>query len=262
MNSSIMILEVKNFHYFFDGRPVLADLNFSLPAGAYLSIIGPNGAGKTTLLKCLLRLHESGHSQGRILVKQKDLGRYRQKDLARLLSYVPQAGGWIPPFSVREFVSLSRYARKSLNGPGRDGQAAVEQALAMTGLNNLAERPLRTLSGGERQKAYLAAALAQEAQIMLLDEPAAALDPKQAAEVNSLLRQLNQEQSLTMLTVTHNLSHPFYMDSQVLLLGQGRQVYFGPAAGLADLSLLNQTYGHEFTLFSHPVTGRPAILSE
>lgn len=257
------MLELDNFAFSFAERPILESLSFKLQPGDYLAVIGPNGAGKSTLLKCLLRLHDRGHSSGRIMIKDWPLETYNQKGLARIIGYVPQAGGWIPPFTVSELLRLSRYpyasSTTSLKAPDR---AAVERALEVTGLKDLSHRHLKNLSGGERQRAYLAGALAQETEIMLLDEPASFLDPKHAADLNQLLKKLNQEQSLTMITVTHDLNHPLAAGGQVLVLRQGRQLFFGPVEGLLDQEILEEAYNHHFTYFEHPRTGRPAILTD
>ncbi len=257
------MLQVRDFSFAFNGKPVLHAISFALVKGGFLSVIGPNGAGKSTLLKSLLRLHEGGHSSGEILVKGRRLSSYSQRELAKIISYVPQAGGWIPPFTVEEFLLLSRYPHGAPGLAAKEADRAVTaRALALTGMEALARRGLKTLSGGERQKAYLAAALAQEAELMLLDEPASFLDPKHAADLHALLRTLNREQGLTMVTVTHDLNHPLSAGGQALVLREGRQIFFGPVAGLLENSVLEGAYNHRFTYVTHPRTGRTAVLAE
>ena len=280
------ILQLKNFGFAFNKAMVLKDLSFSLNCGDYLSIIGPNGAGKSTLLKSLLRLHEHGRATGEILIQGQPLTKFQQPELARIISYVPQAGGWIPPFSVEEFLRLSRYPHTTrVNGlvkpapqannsrPKLTNDQAVARAIELTGLESLSQRSLRNLSGGERQKAYLAAALAQDTEIMLLDEPAAFLDPKHAADLNKLLKNLNQEHGLTMLTVTHDLNHPLQAGGKALVLKPPNrlepraQLYFGPVQGLlpvppATTGILEQAFNHSFSYFEHPHNHRPAVLPD
>ncbi|MDR3074216.1 MAG: ABC transporter ATP-binding protein [Deltaproteobacteria bacterium] len=257
------MLQLTNYSYSLNGHSILEGLAFHLAKGAYLSVIGPNGAGKSTLLKCLLRLHEHGESQGGISVKGRPLTEYTQKQLARIIAYVPQAGGWIPPFTVEEFLRLSRYPYASAtNGPGAADREAVRQALCLTDMEPLASRRLQTLSGGERQKAFLAAALAQQTEIMLLDEPASFLDPKHAADLNRLIKRLHQDQGLTMITVTHDLNHPLSIGGQALVLQRGRQLFLGPAQELSRQGILEKAYNHQFTYFRHPRTGGPAVLAD
>ena len=257
------MLKIKKFSFSLDGRRILDSLDFTVPRGVYLSIIGPNGAGKSTLLKCLMRLHERGRAQGEIVIQGRPLADYGQKRLAQTLAYVPQAGGWIPPFTVEELLRLSRYPYAALTGGlSAADLLAVRKALELTELTGLARRPLRSLSGGERQRAFLAAALAQETPMLLLDEPASFLDPRHAADLNALLKKLHQEQGLSLLTVTHDLNHPLTAGGVVLVLREGRQIFFGPAEELLRNEVLERAYQHQFTYFSHPKNGRPAILAD
>lgn len=262
-NTDVPLLQVKDLGFSFaPDNCVLAGITLSLKQGGYLSIIGPNGAGKTTLLRCLLRLNGQGENSGEVLLRGQNLKSLPQRDLARLLAYVPQAGGWIPPFTVVEFLRLSRFAHTGGRRAGPEDRTAVETALQLTAMENLSGRALRNLSGGERQKAYLAAALAQGAPLLLLDEPAAFLDPRHGAELNALLRTLNREQGLTMLTVTHDLNHPLLLGGEALVLRDGRQLYFGAAEGLRDLTVLNRAFDHQFSSTAHPRDGRAIILAD
>ncbi len=255
------MLRIRDFSFAFSGPPVLRGLTFAVPAGGFLSVVGPNGAGKSTLLKCLLRLHDGGRASGSITVGGRDLAAYGQRELATVLSYVPQAGGWIPPFTVAEFLRLGRYAHGSAGGSAAD-RAAADKALRLTGMADLAGRSLRALSGGERQRAYLAAALAQEAPVLLLDEPASFLDPKHAADLHALLARLNREQGLTMVTVTHDLNHPLGAGGDVLVLRAGEQLFFGPVAELLQNGVLERAFDCCFTYVRHPRTGLPAVLAD
>lgn len=256
-------LACTNYGFSFAGVPVLKDITFSLDKGAYLAIIGPNGAGKSTLLKSFLRLHDAGWSQGGLQVHGSPLKSYSQRDLARCIAYVPQAGGRVPPYTVTEFLTLSRYPYAfGQRGLSAVDKAGVDDALTLTGMEGMAARRLDTLSGGERQRAFLAAALAQGADILLLDEPASFLDPRHAAEVNALLKFLNTKRGLTMLTVTHDLNHPLDADGHVLVLRQGEQLYYGPAKALGVRGILEEAFGHSFTYFTHPGTGKPLVLAD
>ena len=263
MNKSVKpILLLNNFGFAFEGEKVLQGLNFSLNKGDFLYVVGPNGAGKSTLLKALLRLHERGEPTGEIVLKGRILAEYSRVELARLLSYVPQAEGWIPPFTVSAFVELSRFSyRKGGNSESsQTSREVVARALRATSMDKLAARPLWALSGGERQRAYVAAALAQEAEIMSLDEPTAFLDPRHAAELNQLLSRLNKTEGLTLICITHELNQAFAAENKILVLGEGSQLYFGETAGLLDGEILNRAFKYEFTIFRHPRHGCPVVL--
>jgi len=257
------MLHIQRLSFTHEGLAILDGLSFTLARGEYLSVIGPNGAGKSTLLKCLMRVHAQGSVRGEIRLKGRLLSEYDQRALAALVSYVPQAGGWIPPFTVEELLHLGRYPHLSPGGVLRKADLdAVERALALTNMQGLAARRLASLSGGERQKAFIAAALAQETEVILLDEPASFLDPKHTAELNRLVRVLHREHGITMLTVTHDLNHPLRMEGTVLLLRRGQQLFFGQARDLLREKLLEEAFSHRFTTFQHPVTGKPTLLAE
>jgi iron complex transport system ATP-binding protein len=253
----------ENLGFSFSGEPCLKNITFSLEKGAYLSIIGPNGAGKSTLLKIFLRLHGTGHARGLARVHGCPLASYSQRELARLIAYVPQAGDRLPPLTVAEFLQLSRYPYAfGAKGLSAEDREALDKALAHTDMTRLAARRLDTLSGGERQKAFLAAALAQGAGILLLDEPASSLDPKHAAEVSLLLKTLNREQGITMLTVTHDLNHPLDAGGQTLVLRRGEQIFFGPSDMLTRGDILEAAFNHTFTFPRHPATGKTLVLAD
>jgi iron complex transport system ATP-binding protein len=257
------MLKAHHLSFFLNGRALLEDVNFSLERGDCLFVIGPNGAGKTTLLRSLLRLHETGRYGGRVELAGRDAAALGRRELAKIASYTPQDGGQAPPFTVEEFLQLSRYPHTPPSGrlSGADREA-VRRALRLTGLAERSSALLRHLSGGERRKAYLAAALAQEAEIMLLDEPAAFLDPRHEAELHLLLKRLNREQALTMVTVTHNLNHPLDAGGKVLALKGGRALFFGSGRELVRVELLREVFDHDFSVLHRPGSGRPLLTAD
>lgn len=257
------VLRCNEFSFSLAGVSIIDGINFSLKKGEYLSIIGPNGSGKSTLLKCLLRLHEGGQSRGQIQLLGQPITKYSQRDLARHMAYVPQAGGRIPPFTVAEFLKLSRYPYSAhRNALSLQDKGEVTRALELTDMQGLAHKNLATLSGGERQRAFLAAALAQGTDVLLLDEPASFLDPRHAAGLNALLKYLNRQQGMTIITVTHDLNHPLDAGGQVLVLRHGWQAFFGPSSQLAIPGILEAAFEHRFTYLKHPTTGKPLVLAE
>jgi iron complex transport system ATP-binding protein len=255
------VIEIVNLSLIINSKSILNSVSLQIFDGDYLSIIGPNGAGKTSLLKCLMRINSS--YEGQIRFQGQSLEKISQKKLAKQISYVPQANGRVFPFSVEEFVMMGRYPHlnpfSSFSAADRD---AVHHSLAITGIEPFADRLMNTLSGGERQIVFIAAALAQGAKIMLLDEPTTFLDPKHEAEIYAILKRLNQELGMTIVSVTHNINSAVLQSDKIVILKQGRVMYAGKAQDIIQSEILKQAYDKSFTFMIHPVTGQTIIAPE
>jgi len=237
---------------------ILRDVSFDVPRGAFLSVVGPNGAGKTSLLRCVMGVFTDW--AGEVLVEGSPVGSHRRKDLARLVSYVPQSDDTWFPFSGRELVMMGRYPYLSpFTPPSRTDLDVVERTLEATGTTSLADRDMRTLSGGERQKILIAGALAQEAGIMLLDEPTTFLDPRHTDEILSILAGLNKS-GVTVVMVTHDINHAAYYADSVTALVDGSVVFNGSSESLMNKEVLASVYGKEFILVKHPESGKMMAL--
>ncbi|MDZ7618246.1 MAG: ABC transporter ATP-binding protein [Patescibacteria group bacterium] len=240
------------------GRAILDNVSFTITSGEYTVVVGPNGAGKTTLLRCLVRILRG---QGAIELEGQPLEGYRQRDLARRIAYVPQAGNWAAPFTVEQFVAMGRYPHLSPFSPlGRKDHRVVREALERTGTLPFADRMLDTLSGGERQRVGIAAALAQEARLLLLDEPTTFLDYRHQAEVLALLREANRETGVTILAVTHDLNHAALEANRAIALRDGKIAYCGTARDLMQSEVLQRVYGTELLLVEHPTASIPVVI--
>jgi len=239
---------------------ILRDVTFNIPPGEFLSMVGPNGAGKSTLLKCLMGVTDAW--SGEITIDGRSFASFRRKDLARFISYVPQSDGMWFPFTGRQLVMMGRYPYLSpFSPPDRRDLEVVENALQSTGTVSLADRDIRTLSGGERQKILIAGALAQEAGTMLLDEPTTFLDPRHTDEVLSILEDLNRK-GVTIIMVTHDINQAVAYADRVFALTGGRLVFNGPPLEFMDNEVLESVYGKRFILGDHPVTGRKMVFPE
>jgi iron complex transport system ATP-binding protein len=258
MKQAMPLLELQDFSFSIARREILRGLSLAVEAGEYLALLGPNGAGKSTLLKCVVRILRGG--RGRLAVAGRPLAEYAQRELARIISYVPQTQGREVPFTVHEFVGLGRYPYCDAFHPltARD-EEAIWTALERTGLVELAGRLLDTLSGGERQRAFIAAALAQEARLLLLDEPAGFLDPRHQAEVHNLLARLNRESGVTVVMATHDINAAALAGRRVAALKEGRLVFDGPPKELMINQTLERIYDRSFIFVPHPGTGLPMI---
>jgi iron complex transport system ATP-binding protein len=254
-------VEVRDFSFRLGKKEILRDVSFQVRAGQYVSIVGPNGAGKTTLLKCLDRICTGG--TGRIEIFNRPLQGYRQKELARRLSYVPQADGRVFPFTVEQFVLMGRYPYLSPFSTVRhDDREAVRRAMEQTGTSELSQRVLDTLSGGERQKVYIAAALAQGADVLLLDEPTTFLDYRHQAEVRELLATANRQAGVTVVAVTHDVNRAVLESDRIVALREGRVVFAGSPAEIMQVDVLESIYGVRVLLADHPGASIPMIVPQ
>ncbi|NLY01182.1 MAG: ABC transporter ATP-binding protein [Rhodopirellula sp.] len=252
-------VEVRDFSFRLGKKAILHDVSFTVRRGEYLSIIGPNGAGKTTLLKCIDRILTGG--KGEIRVFGRPLASYRQKELARRISYVPQADGRVFPFTVEQFVLMGRYPYLSpFSSVGLEDRRAVREALERTATTEFAGRLLNTLSGGERQKVYLAAALAQRADVLLLDEPTTFLDYRHQSEIRDVLALANAESGVTVVTVTHDVNRAALDSGRIVALRDGAVVFRGLPREVMQPSVLERIYGTGLLLVPHPQANVPVII--
>lgn len=247
--------EVEGLSLTIAGSPILREVGFRIGQGENWSILGTNGAGKSSLLRCLLRLQPGWTGSVRVL--GRTLPHWPQRELARHVAYVPQAGGEMGfAYTVRELLRMARYAYSGPFGIARPGdQAAIDEALARAGVATLAERTVETLSGGERQKVLLAAALAQGAEVLLLDEPTAFLDYRHQAEVAAILKEVNQTCGTTVVTVTHDVNAAIAAGGQVLALRDGEVAWQGAVSQLTEGDRLERIYGARFRFLHDPVSG-------
>ena len=204
------------------GRAILGPLDLEVLGGECLAVVGPNGAGKTTLLRLAAGLLPPG--AGTLAYAGRPYATLSRREMARRVAYVPQIRPARVPFTVGELVLQGRYpylSARRLAPRAADFEAAA-RALAVAGIEALRDRLLDELSGGERQSAYVAAALAQEAEVLVLDEPTAHLDPRHQREVAALLLRLAGEAGSTILLATHDLHFASRVADRVAALRAGR----------------------------------------
>ena len=252
-------IEVRDFSFRIGAKEILRNVSFRVEQGQYVAIVGPNGAGKTTLLKCLDRILTGG--TGRIEVFGRPLKGYRQRQLARRISYVPQAEGHLWPYTVEQFVLMGRYPYLSpFSTVGKEDRRLVRRTLEQTGTAAFADRMLRTLSGGERQKVLIAAALVQGADVLLLDEPTTFLDYHHQTEIRKLLCDANTRSGVTVVTVTHDLNHAVLESNRIVALREGRVVFDGRPGEIMNPEVLGEIYDTPFVLVDHPQSDVPVIV--
>ena len=234
-------------------KPAVRDVSVSVVPGRLLAVAGPNGAGKTTLLRLLAgSLRPKG---GDVRLDERLLDEFGDRERARALAVVPQSESSPYPVTVREMVGMGRYAHLGSweSATSRD-RAVVESALERCALVPFAGRQLDRLSGGERQRARIARALAQEAPVLLLDEPAAGLDLRYRMELFHLLRELRDD-GLAVLVITHDLNLAARFADRLLLLDRGRVRASGAPAAVLSREMLEEVYEWPLRVTGHPGPG-------
>lgn len=230
-------LEVHDLTVSYDRRPVLWDIDFEVPEGKLMAIVGPNGAGKSTLIKAIMGLIPLASGYVRIYGKELEENRLR-------VGYVPQRNSvdWDFPTSVRDVVLMGRYGRLGLfRRPRSSDHDRAEEALRQVGISNLGSRQISQLSGGQQQRVFLARALAQDADLYLMDEPFVGVDAATESAIIDLLREM-RERGKTVIVVHHDLATAREYFDWVLLLNL-RTVAFGPMDDAFTDELLQKTYG-------------------
>lgn len=238
------LLACEHLAFGHEGYPTVGrDVSLSAAAGDVLCLLGPNGTGKTTLLKTLLGLLPP-HA-GRVLVEGEDLAAWPAARRARTLGYVPQSAAPTFPFPVEEIVLMGRAARSPLfASPGPADRAAAAAALERVGIAHLARRPFSAISGGERQMALIARALAQDPRLLVLDEPTASLDFANQDVVLELVASLARE-GIAILFTTHHPDQAFAVASHVALLRDGGLIGYGRTGDALTAQSLTRLYGRE-----------------
>ena len=238
MKSSV---KATSIHAAYGPRLVLQDVSFSIARGEFFIVIGPNGSGKTTLLKILSAI--TPFQSGSLEIAGTSMEKYSRKSLARIMALVPQSVPEDLPFTVRELILMARSPRMGLLGleSDRDIQLA-EEAMAFTGVEALADRKMDQLSGGERQRAFIARAICQEPQIILLDEPTAALDLAHQVRIMDLMEKLRMEKGLTIVMVSHDINLAAMYGNRLMLLKKGQIVRIGLPGEVLTFKTLEEAY--------------------
>jgi iron complex transport system ATP-binding protein len=243
----------------YDERPVLRGLNLELGAGEFVGILGPNGCGKTTLLNLLAGvLRPSG---GEILLRERPLREYGRNEVARLVSVLPQETSVDFPFTALEVVLMGRapYLKRFQWESEADLEIA-QAAMRLTDCWEFRARDIRSLSGGERERVLMARALAQEPQVLLLDEPTTHLDLKHQGETYRLLKRLHRDRGLSIVAVLHDLNFAASACQRLLLLAEGCLKADGKPSAVLQPATIREVFATELLSGLHGETGRPYFL--
>ncbi len=252
-------LEMQNVCLGYGHKVVLGDITLRVMPGEMAGLIGPNGSGKSTIIKALSRVI-APHS-GKILLDGQAIAGIPRKKLACLLGVVPQMPLLPSTFTAFDVVVMGRNPHLGLfQHEGIKDWAIAWQAMEKTATQSLAERRVNELSGGEIQCLLIARVLAQETQVILLDEPTANLDIGRQVEILDLIRQLSREKNLTVLAALHDLNLAAQYCSRLLLLNNGRVHAEGTPGEVITAQNIRDVYGAEDCVYTHPVNGLPVVL--
>lgn len=252
------VIELEGIDYAYGKSRVLSRIDFTVSTGDFFVIIGPNGSGKTTLMKVISGLLKP--ARGRVKIQSRPLSRFSKKSLARTVAYVPQMLQAEFPFTVMEVVLMGRSPHLGLLGieHRRDVEAA-RAAIGFTGVSHLAGRKLNELSGGESQRVFIARAICQEPDIMLLDEPTASLDLAHQIRVMDLMEKLRRERHITVVMVSHDLNLASMYGNRILLLKEGRMVELGSPEQVITFETLESAYGCKLLVDESPLGSFPRV---
>ena len=253
-------LKVSDIEVSYGDMPIVRGVSFEVAAGDFVAIVGPNGSGKTTLLRALSRALRP--AKGAVYLDEREVYGLSSRALAREMAVVPQETNIAFEFTALEVVLMGRsphLGRFSIEGP-RDLEIARE-AMTQTDTLHIANRPINELSGGERQRVIIARALAQQPEVILLDEPTSHLDINYQVEVLELVRRLSREKQITVLAVLHDLNLSAQYCDWMMMLRDGEIYAAGKPQDALTADNVRAVYGADVWVRKHPATGRPYVIS-
>lgn len=253
------MIQVRNLHCGYPERRVLHGVSFAVSPGEFLGILGPNGSGKTTLLLALSGIVPI--ASGEVAFNGKALASLKPRERALTMAAVAQDSQVRFPFSCREIVRMGRYPhQKRFQGDSVEDERVVERAFRITDSEELAERLIMSISGGEKQRVVMARALAQETPILLLDEATSAMDINRKLQIFRVLEALNREQNLTILTVLHDVNLAALFCRRLIFLKEGLLVADGPTDEVLTSQVVQEVYDTEVLVQDVARTGKKQVV--
>lgn len=249
-------LLTQNLSLAYEGNSVIRDLSLAIPSGKITALIGANGCGKSTLLRGLARLLKP--AQGTVYLDGKSISQCSTKWVAQQVGLLPQSSTAPEGLTVRDLVAQGRYPYQNwMQQWSSQDERYVQQALDITDLVELGDRPLDTLSGGQRQRAWIAMTLAQNTQILLLDEPTTFLDLAHQIEVLDLLHDLNQQQGRTIVMVLHDLNHACRYADYLIAMKAGQIFAAGDPQSVITAETVQAVFNLQCQIYPDPIAGTP-----
>jgi iron complex transport system ATP-binding protein len=253
------VFELDKVSFKYNSTLILRNISLKIPQGRITGILGPNGSGKTTLLKILSGINKP--SQGSVFLYNRLLETYSRKDLAKQIAFLEQNNSVSSPFTVREVVEMGRYPwLKPLSSLKARDKEIVDYALQCFDLTAKQDQTIGTMSGGEKQLVSLARAMAQEPQILILDEPTTYLDIGHQSMVMEYLYKWHKEWKTTIIMVIHDLNMLSQYCDHLIVLDNGVFVKDGVREEVLCKELITKTYKANFSVIKHPDSGVPQFL--
>ena len=250
-------IQTNNLTFTYKDRPVLDGVSLSVERGEMVGILGPNGSGKTTLLKIFSAVLRG---RGEVKVNGRSIETYGKRELSRLFAMVPQESQILFPYTVAEIVLMGRASYHSpLALEGKKDLEVARASMELTDSLPFSDRYLHELSGGEKQRVIIARALAQEPEILLLDEPSAFLDLKHQVQVFELMRRLNREHNLTIVAALHDLNLAALFFPRLVMLRDGRIYRDGSPKEVLTEKTIEEVYGIRVRVEPDPSGERPQL---
>lgn len=252
------LIEAEQITVGYGGDPVIHSLDLEVRRGDFMVIVGPNGCGKSTLLKALARVNRP--TAGHVQLDGQDVHRARGRDIARRVSLLPQSAAAPEGITVAELVARGRHPHHTLLRQwSPDDERAIAAALERTHLTDLADTAVDTLSGGQRQRAWVAMVLAQDTEVILLDEPTTFLDIAHQYELLELFADLNRE-GRTIVAVLHDLNQAARFASRLVVMCEGRIHGDGDPASVLTSELVREVFGLAADVIADPQAGTPMVV--
>ena len=254
-----MYFGFRNLSVSYGKKEVLRSLDVDVPRGKVVTVIGQNGCGKSTMLKTVSKAVTP--KRGEVVFCDRRLGEYAPKKLAQQIAYLSQVHESPPDIDVRTLVSYGRYPYSKFGrGLTQADADIIDRALALTGLTALQDRILSTLSGGERQRAWIAMTIAQEPEILILDEPTTYLDVSYQVEVLELVKKLNRELGITIIMVLHDINLAARYSDVLMAVKGGRLYAAGTPAEIVNKKYLQEIFEIEASVYTDPVHKCPYFI--
>ena len=253
------MIQINNISFSFE-QEVLKNVNINIERGKFYTILGPNGSGKTTLLRILSK--SLNIEKGEIFIDEKELTQIKPKVLAMKMAVVPQSTEIEFDFSVQDIVLMGRTPHISrFRSEGEKDMIIAMKAMEMTNTWELRNKSINALSGGERQRVVVARAIAQETQIILLDEPISHLDIHQQVEIMNQLKQLNKSKNVTIIAVLHDLNIAAAYGDHMILMHNCEVFKEGDPEEVLTEDIIKKVYGLKVYVTKNPNTGKTFIMS-